>query len=637
MKQLKELLRTPYPYLFLLTFAAVWLAWNYLKLPFSNPTEVVSYLPSIGYNPNNNMLRFAAATLLPAIVCFVYWLVANQQKQIQKRLAEPRLRYLLSGLIVAVSVLITTAMAIVQYSTNPANNQLDLYNKTYRYAQVDTFHEGEALGPAISYSDPDHKPYKDFVIVHGVAQDPIRAVLAFKLFGKHIGAVRAMVIILAIITFILFYFLLVLIFKGDLVRSTLGLLFFAALALPASTIPYWQDIVLPTQIPYRDIATIFFLAAAITGLRAFQNGRRKLAAGMGAVVGFLATASFANSIDRAIYIAVLSVVWLVMMLALTGRKAFVKTTLAWYGLGFVAGLGVLYVALKGAVLDFAQYILTISKHKELLDGMPFVRPNPGVALILLIIAVMVGATLYWLVRNLRKPLSSGSFAAKTRKTVGVLQQAIKEHHTLILLGITAVLFMRNALGRALLDHFYYSIQWLYVFLVYVALAYAYPLRKKVTFAISFLAIAALLFTGALYAGLAKGVNMADDTFPINVPDDQFVRKDYLETADYLKKNLSGEETFVTLTSEGIWYYLVDKPSPVKYPIIWYAFTKSERTKLADSIEDNKNIKFMVTNNNWSMNFDFVPNEARFPEIYSVLHTQFVPHVGFGQQTVWIRK
>lgn len=637
--KLKDVLKSPYPYIFLFTFAAVWVVWEQIKLPFSNPAEVVSYLPTIGYNPMSNMLRFAAAVLLPPLACLVYWWAVRRQKDWSKRLQRSaRLRYSLAGIVVALGVLLSLGMAIVHGSTNPGNNPVDPYSASYRYAQVDTFHEGETLGPAISYADPSLKPYKDFVVIHGVLQDPLRTVWAFKLFGQSIGASRAMAVVLLMATFVLFYFLLVLLFKGDLVRSSLGVLVFAALTLPPATIPYWRDYIIGIQLPFRDIATILFIACAVAAFRLYLNKRRRWAAAMSAGVGFLAVAGFANSLDRALYVAILSVVWLVMMLAITGRKNYLKGVLSWFGLGAVAGFGVLYLALKGEFVDFIRYIADITKHKELLDGMPFARPGPEISLVLLVVAAFISLTLFWLVHNLSGPLSGRkSLGEKTRKVVAVLQKVIIEHHTLILLGITALIFMRSALGRAMIDHFFYAVQWTWLFLIYFVLAYVFPLRKKIGFAASFLAMAGLLLMTAVYAAQVKSIDIAADTFPVNVKDKDLVRPDYLETANFLKQNLRGEETFMTLTSEGIWYYLVGKPSPVQYPIIWYAFTKPERTQLARDLEQNENIKYLVTNHQWTTNFDYVPNEQRFPELYQVVYQLYEPHVGFGDQTIWIRK
>ena len=135
----------------------------------------------------------------------------------------------------------------------------------------------------------------------------------------------------------------------------------------------------------------------------------------------------------------------------------------------------------------------------------------------------------------------------------------------------------------------------------------------------------------------KAIDIRNDVFPVHVQDKDLMRTDYIETSQFLKENLKENESFVTLTSEASWYYFVDKPSPIKYPVIWYAFTKNQRDIIANQLATKANIKYVVTNNNWTSTFDYVPNETRFPEVYSVLNAQYVPYIGFGQQTIWIRK
>jgi len=146
----------------------------------------------------------------------------------------------------------------------------------------------------------------------------------------------------------------------------------------------------------------------------------------------------------------------------------------------------------------------------------------------------------------------------------------------------------------------------------------------------------LIFTFGFFVSQVKHIDIHNDAFPIHVSDSVLVQTDYLQTARYLKLNLHGQDSFVTLTSEGIWYYLVNKPSPITYPIIWYAYTAPEREKIASQIQDNSHIKYIVTNNNWTSDFDYVPNPTRFPEVYQVLDKYYQPKIGFGGQTVWQR-
>jgi|GEM_PF-1968077 len=648
MTAIQRIFRNPYIYVIIVSYYAVWLVWDSIKLPYGVHSEIISYLPSIQYNPANNVLRFLLAVFVPPLACLALWFILNTT--VIKRFQQWQYsRAAFATIVVGACLLLSVGMGIVQNSTNPANNPPDTLGGPYGHAIIDPFHEGETLGPAISYQQKDLKPYRDFVIVHGVFQDPLRTNIAFKLFGQSIGASRAFAVMLGIAVFIAYYGLLLVLFRGNLFKSAMGLGALSILLLPATALPFIGSHIYGVQLPFRDIATILFLISAIIGFRTLSDIPKKTTEavsrktlrtqiGISAAIGFIAIAGFANSIDRAIYIIALSVLWLVMMYFMhSSSKLYRKHVLLPYGIGAIVGVPVLGLALKWDFVDFFDYLITISKYKEYLDGIVFSQPNMAVTIILLIATTLVtifGAQLLTIVR--KSGPKNTSVRDRLRKIRAALQPFVTDHAITILLFFTALMFLRSAIGRALPDHFIYSIQWLYLLLIFSGINYIYRAKDKRVF-LNFFAI---LFLGAylaLFASLVKHINISQDTFPIHVQDKDLVRKDYLQTANYLKKNLKDKESFVTLTSEGSWYYLADKPSPIKYPIIWYAFTAPERQTIANSLTSNKNIKYVVTNNNWTSNFDYVPNPTRFPEVYSVLTDKYVPYVGFGQQTIWIRK
>ncbi len=635
--KLKKFFLTPCPYIFLLSYYGVWLIWSAIKLPFSNPVGAISYLPSISYNPSNNLARFGLAVVVPPLMCLGYWWLEKYGPSFWKKHGNRRLGRAFALGLVLLTIVLALSAGLVQGSVKRSNNPADAYGGPYNYPLVDTFHEGETLGPAVSYTQPKLKPYRDFVLVHGVFQDPLRSTIAFKLFGRNIGATRAFEVLLTMLAFVLWYALMLVLFRGDLIKSTVGLLLFAVLTQPDPLLSPIKNWLVGVNIPFRDIPTILFLMCAVWGFRAYFSKRTRLVSAMSAAIGFNAIAGFANSLDRALYIGFLALVWLAMLAFLEKPRLFLRQILLWFGVGGLGGTLVLGLALKWEFVSFLKYTFTMSLYKEFLDGIVFVRPSVGISLILLVVSASLGAVLFWLVRILDQPaVRRKQFKAKVQALASPTRKAIIEHHVLILLSLTALCFLRSALGRSLLDHFVYSVQWLYLALLYFVFEYvfrSYPKKRLLT---GYLTILTLGIVLAFFAGAIKKTDLRAEAFPVHMSDQKIVRKDYLQTANYIKTNLHGDETFATLTSEGIWYYLVNKPSPTNYPIIWYAFTKDQRTQLARDVEHDKHIKYLITNNNWTSNIDYVPNETRFPELYLVLHKDYRPVQGFGQQTVWQR-
>lgn len=631
MQSFKKLLTNPYTYIFLTTYYGVWLVWNFVKIPFSNPAGIISLLPSLNYNPTNNLLRFALAIFLPPLACFIYYWLSNSGLKFWN---NKKLRLATSVVVVLASLIMCVGMGIVQASTNAKNNPVGHEGK---YAQLDSFHEGEALGPAVSYQDSSLKPYKNYVFLHGVFQDPGRAVLAFKLFGRSIGAVRAFATILTIIAFVLIYVLMLTLFKGSVVKSGLALSLFGFLLLPSTTLPFLGKYLIGIQLPFRDITTILILIGAILGYRWVQAGKRLYAGLAAGAVGFVACIGFVNSTDRAIYGLMIATFWLILIAFISRAKIFTRVVLPAFALGGILGLPVVGAALKWDFVDFILFLKAISRYKEFLDGIPFNRPDVPVSLLMLLTAggiTIIGA---WLLQAWQSTASSKA-SLKTRfiKLRTPLAKLINEHFVVILLFATSTVFLRSAVGRADLGHFTYSVQWIYLLLIYLFVAWLYARWGKKQ-SLIYVSILVLVCACAFFVGSVKKIDLSKDAFPIHVKDESFVRADHMQTAKFIKQNLRGDESFMTFTSEGSWYYLVDKPSPVQFPIVWFAFLPQQRQDLANSIEQNDNIKYIITNNNWTSNFDYVPVNERLPEAYKVLETRYEPVRGFGQQTVWQRK
>lgn len=635
MSSLKALLKTPYPYIYLLSFAAVLVLWNFIKIPPETPPPagIVGRVTVIGYNPENNVIRFMLAVLVPPMACFGYWLFSKYSTKVRWLQSKAAHGLALAG-VITLTILLTILAGTMQGSTNPANNPTDQYGP-HEYYLVDTFHEGETLGPAVSYEQKDAKPYTDYVVRHGIFTDAIRSVAAWKLFGRSIGAERTFTTILIIVTCFAYLALLLVLFKGNWLKSALGMVALAVLMMPPGIIPFFNEFFIGAQLRFRDITTILFLIAAILAVRYAAADRLRAMAASIAGAGFVISAGYANSVDTAFYVTVLGAFLGVLLLIVVGLKPWLKFAVLPGVIGLAIGSIVLAIALKGDFIGIFEYMSTTLKYNNYLDGDIYPRPDSAVSVLLISLGGVVAAGFYWLVQFIQSRKKSNA-KGTSMQLVAHARKAIVAYHPAILLGVTAVLCMRSAIGRADISHYVYSVQWIYLLMAFLFINWIFSHRKHLR-SIALASMLALLFVAVCYAGIVKSQDAIKHAYPVNVPDTKLVRKDYLDAADYLKNNLKGDETYVTLTSEAIWYYLTDTPSPVKYPILWYANTSELRTSLADSIENNKDIKYIVTNTHWTNNIDYVPNEVRFPEVYDVLNNEFKPHKGIGQQTIWIRK
>jgi hypothetical protein len=146
MKNARSIFTNPYLYIFLTTYYIVWLTWNNIYVPYYNPYQVIGALSKLHYNPLGNILRFGLALLLPPLVCLIYWLIERKSNLPVTRYYH-RLRASVLAIIIVVSILLSVGMAIVQSSTSGGNDPTT-YGGPYKNTLVDSFHEGETLGPA---------------------------------------------------------------------------------------------------------------------------------------------------------------------------------------------------------------------------------------------------------------------------------------------------------------------------------------------------------------------------------------------------------------------------------------------------------------------------------------------------------
>src|SRR3972149_2263788 len=155
------------------------LLWNRIFLPFENPWGVTGPLTFISFNPANNVIRFLVFVSSPLLVLGAAYLLSTRRIR-EALFAAPRAGSI-SGrgsLPLLLFLILFSALVALNYPFNSYDESLD------------TFHEGETLGTSVSY-EAGQVPYRDYVFAHGLYQDPLRSVVAFKLFGKSIAAARA--------------------------------------------------------------------------------------------------------------------------------------------------------------------------------------------------------------------------------------------------------------------------------------------------------------------------------------------------------------------------------------------------------------------------------------------------------------
>ncbi len=600
------------------------LLWERIELPFQNPWGVKGRLTEIRYNPSNDVLRFAVLLFSPLILLFGCRLAAGRRLDDlifpegasrapaadQPAGGLSRLqRSLLAVLLVASSVVV--ALNIPTFHSSGA---------------FDSFHEGETLGPAVSYMAGE-TPYRDFIFLHGLYENPLRSVAAFRLFGRSIASVRTLESIMKTLMFVSLSWLLLVLFRSRPLQSFITLAVLSVLHLSGS-------LGLPglMLIKTRDITVFLFLVAAVVLRDAGRAGERRPGRLFfaGFAFSFIPLASFGYAVDRGVFLsAAYLILFPILYLLYFSRPGVRGRFLSYSFVGLVSAGVLLAVLLRGGFTEFVRYaLLTMPRYRELMSGYVY----PVFNKLFLAAVVLVAANAFWVAtRYMRElKLSGGRPGAALRN---FLDGYLAEFALLLL----AVLNFRTALGRSDWSHVAYSLPLTYVLSAYIVLRhYGGRLRARRSTGARLLA---LLLALALASGTYRiySGDLLRENFPLGVEDSALIPDNYKDAVSFLRENLSPEESFFTMTAEASWYYFVDRPSPCRFPVIIFAMPYFYQEEVVRDL-GRRNVKFVLYRNGyWSNRIDGFTNEERLPIIARYIRENFEFYRKIDDNEIWIRK
>ena len=211
----------------------------------------------------------------------------------------------------------------------------------------------------------------------------------------------------------------------------------------------------------------------------------------------------------------------------------------------------------------------------------------------------------------------------------------------ITLVLLAVFLFGSALGRSDWEHVGYSISPLVLLVLHLVktggfeLAFQKSERLKSVSGIGVVVFVALaLGLGTLQAA---SDGMLQQNFPLDTPDTEFIPRDYVLAIDFLNRNLGPNDDFLTLTSEASWYYFLNKPSPGRFPVIWFAATRMYQDQTVAELQKS-NVKFVLYRNEYSANgIDGITMRERMPRIFLEVERTFKPCLNIQGNEIWVRR
>jgi len=435
---------------FILAFKLSLLLCPLIKLPFTNPWQVVGRLALLDYNPYNNIFRYIFLISFPSFLLItVYFLslferLFYSQPFIFSNYNYPSLdnrysRYAAYFLTLGILFLVA--------------GDFRLYYDGSNSAALDTYHEGETLGTAIDYLH--HKlPYKEAIFAHGLFEDPLRAVLSFSLFGKSIAAVRTLSLIIYMLINVLYILVLYYLFNKNILLTLLAfiqLLFLWKIGPLNVGFDFWS----------RDLLLLIVLLVTIVIKQEVIGSiscRKPKISILLILLTFVSTLGFLYSHDRGFYLTIFSLIYAFTLYFLYLRRMdnkYIFPILAGYlGGGIILGLGI-----KWRYYDFFQFVfLTQPRYWDLLDGLPYDFSDYRYLLPIFILA----AILYWLVYR-----CIGTVLTRTNTLGKAVRLFIDTYLLEVSLLVIALYFYRNALNRSDYIHVLLSCGPIYLLTTYI--------------------------------------------------------------------------------------------------------------------------------------------------------------------------
>lgn len=601
--------------------------WERIALPFENPWEIAGELTALRYNPANNLIRFMVFISLPVSLLLAIYLLNNRRLNdlcfgvgnTGRIIDHPTSLNLRKSKILTLSLVAVALLVGFTVATFGSSGSFD------------AFHEGETLGPAISYVK-GMIPYRDFLFWHGIFQDPLRSVIAFNLFGRSIGAVRAFDSILKILQLILFAFFLRKIYGGDYLRVALT---FMALIIFYQLTSLVHVAYLNT-LTSRDILTFPFLLI-IPLLQDLSNNSNLKAGSIqlslaSFLFSFLAIASFGYSIERGFYFcATYLMVAPAICVFLFRKQGLRMNCLASSLLGLLAGLLALVFLLRGGFSAFLNFtFLIVPRYKDLVDG----KVYPIDTLTGLIACTLVAVNTFWVALKFLQ-----LFHLHHKKVTPAMKAFAERYLIEFSLLLISIFTFRSALGRSDMGHIVGYSYIPFVLFTYIGIKhYMNTLLQRQAFRIMCsraVMLAVMIFSAFCIYRIYSG-NLISQNVPLMVKDSEFIPARYKATISFLKDNLSSEDDFFTMTSEGCWYYFIDRPCPTRFPLSCFAATNFYQHEVVEDLKKS-NVKFILyRNNNWTSTIFGLSAEVRQPIITDYIKQHYTLFKTIDDNELWMK-
>ena len=591
---------------------------NLIQLPLNeNLHGIISLAYIQNISPYTDYIKYIVLLLTPALITLIFINLPNSFIQ--------KLITLLLNIAQNKRVWVSTTLILI--TTWLINTPLDQF--TINDVLIDSFHQGEFLGFLPNFLQLEN-PWVNTILIHGWGMDVFPSLIAhFLTFNQNgIALTRFGVNLESVIACIGYFWILWELTQTiEKEQSRLPLFLISCLLFCIFDGIFFKF--------DGRRGSIFILQLALI-LRFFRIVLTKQRQGIiiSTVLAASLPASFLYVYDRAIYLITIYIFTSIFVLI----QSLKKITKIWF-LGLILGLILSLIAIIAmigidSVTAIISQVIYWGKYGRYISFIPL--PN---------------LELTWFSFNFWWPIVIQSavivyLLLDFKLSNFQLRDVVRLHSLTLILLVASGVYMRITLDRSDIAHAYHGAIPT-VFLVYYLVFLGYqkyisPQLEKLSFyPTQKLCIAIFII---LITVLEPGFNLKQATTKIlqlpeaiSQPDTTLLKPDYLKAWQTIEPEISQQSCFFTLTSEGLWYYLFNKPSCSKYSYVLYAKPQIAQKEVIQELEETQPNLILLKNEIWFQNpWDEILKAESASEIYQYILQQYRPYKAIESHWFWQR-
>jgi hypothetical protein len=607
---------------------------NILKLPLGQTYGIVSRMVELGRNPSTNVAIYLLLILIPNLVIIGVITLQDRLKEVFSRSwAKTKTLHFLTDKR-AVPLIVSLILIIWTLNVTAPNSD---YASTF---PKDGFHFGEKIGLTAAYfQSPKTFFNQDYILIHGLGMNVLPGVVGRLLGGRDLS-----------IAFTLYA-----VYLQSLLAIAFSLLILYEVAIFLAPQRRWHALLALSLIyfvlhgvvfGFIDRDTVFLLQTYLTlrwlrsnqkesDLETVQQKRFNRQQFYPFLVAFLIPFSILYVYDRAVYSIAIFVCTLLYLLITTNKNQFIKaiaTSLA----GFLTASLLISLSVGFRVLPNA---ISQIRYWSKVSGLFTALPYPA-------IDISVGSLIVWVPIFLQS-LTLTLFCLSFREECFISRKKIKtflaENYLPLFLFLSAIFYMRVALGRS--DGGHLISPGFFTVFAFIALV-GHIVAERRLFQVSWQSLILTTFIAASLFNMNAVFAAIDlkqlSSYPASVhslltqTNSDLIAPDQLIVAQRLQKRLKSQSCFYTLTSEGLWYELLDKPPCSRYWYLIYATTKDTQKQVIQDLQKKKP-RIILYSGGFGDILDGIPKEASHLRVHQYIWRHYRPWRTIQNRWFWIRR